>query len=102
MNIKDIIPFAIFGCKAQEIKKLKEEGVTPDEIKALKEAGYTPNDLFKLLEMVETSPAIQEAAPEKLEENINKSKPDPDPEPEKVEEKEETNDNESVLDKLFD
>ena len=33
----------------------------------LAKAGYKPADVFKLLELVETSPALQEASPEKVE-----------------------------------
>jgi len=38
------------------------------DIIELAKAGYKPADVFKLLEMVETSPTLQEAAPEKIEE----------------------------------
>ena len=72
------------------------------DIVALAKAGYKPADVLKLLEYVETSPKVQEAAPDKTPDDVPNDTPDPEPEPEKVEEKEETNDNESVLDKLFD
>lgn len=72
------------------------------DIVALAKAGYKPADVLKLLEYVETSPKVQEAAPDKTPDDVPNDTPDPEPEPEKVEEKEEeTNDNESVLDKLF-
>lgn len=72
------------------------------DIVALAKAGYKPADVLKLLEYVETSPKVQEAAPDIKPEDVPNDTPDPEPEPEKVEEKEEeTNDNESVLDKLF-
>lgn len=73
------------------------------DIVALAKAGYKPADVLKLLEYVETSPKVQEAAPDIKPEDVPENTPDPEPEPEKVEEKEEeTNNNESVLDKLFD
>ena len=72
------------------------------DIVALAKAGYKPADVLKLLEYVETSPKVQEAAPGTTPDDVPNDTPDPEPEPEKVEEKEEeTNDNESVLDKLF-
>ena len=37
------------------------------DIVDLAKAGYKPADVFKLLELVETSPALQEASPEKVE-----------------------------------
>lgn len=68
MTVKDAIGYALAGYNTPaEIKKLAENGITPDEVKALKELGYTKSDVFKLFEMVETSPKIQEAAPEDLE-----------------------------------
>lgn len=73
------------------------------DIVALAKAGYKPADVLKLLEYVETSPKVQEAAPDKTPDDVPNDTPDPEPEPEKVEEKEEeTNNDESILDKLFD
>ena len=72
------------------------------DIVALAKAGYKPADVLKLLEYVETSPKVQEAAPDIKPEDVPENTPDPEPEPEKVEEKEETNNDESILDKLFD
>lgn len=73
------------------------------DIVALAKAGYKPADVLKLLEYVETSPEVQKAASDITPDDVPKDTPEPDPEPEKVEEKEEeTNNNESVLDKLFD
>ena len=73
------------------------------DIVALAKAGYKPADVLKLLEYVETSPKVQEAAPDIKPEDVPNDTPDPEPEPEKVEEKEEeTNNDESILDKLFD
>lgn len=101
MDIKDVVKFAINGYKPAEIAKLKDTGITGDEAAALKAAGYTPEDVFKLLEFVETSPAIKEAAPEKLEENVDKLNSEPEVIPEVK--KEEPNVNkESALDKMFD
>lgn len=71
------------------------------DIVALAKAGYKPADVLKLLEYVETSPKVQEAAPDIKPEDVPENTPDPEPEPEKVEEKEETNNDESILDKLF-
>lgn len=73
------------------------------DIVALAKAGYKPADVLKLLEYVETSPEVQKAASDITPDDVPNDTPEPDPEPEKVEEKEEeTNNNESVLDKLFD
>lgn len=74
------------------------------DIVSLAKAGYKPADVLKLLEYVETSPEVQKAASDITPDDVPKDTPDPDPEPEKkVEEKEEETDNdESVLDKLFD
>lgn len=73
------------------------------DIVALAKAGYKPADVLKLLEYVETSPEVQKAASDITPDDVPNDTPEPDPEPEKVEEKEkETNNDESVLDKLFD
>ena len=72
------------------------------DIVALAKAGYKPADVLKLLEYVETSPKVQEAAPDIKPEDVPSDTPDPEPEPEKVKEQEETKNEESVLDKLFD
>lgn len=72
------------------------------DIVALAKAGYKPADVLKLLEYVETSPEVQKAASDITPDDVPKDTPEPEPEPEKVEEKEEeTNNDESVLDKLF-
>ena len=68
MTAKEVIKFALAGYKTPaEIKKLSDAEITAEEVSQLKEAGYSKDDVFKLLELVETSPAIQEAAPKKLE-----------------------------------
>lgn len=78
------------------------------DILDLAKAGYTPADVFKLLELVETSPKIQDAAPEDLEDakHIEKEEPqalenvdsiDTTGSKDEVDEDE----NEKILDKLF-
>lgn len=68
MTAKEVIKFALAGYKTPaEIKKLSDAEITADEVSQLKDAGYSKDEVFKLLELVETSPTIQEAAPKKLE-----------------------------------
>lgn len=72
------------------------------DIVELAKAGYKPADVLKLLEYVENSPAVQEAAPDIKPEDVPDYTPEPTPEPQKPVVKEENNTDESVLDKLFD
>lgn len=68
----------------------------------LAKAGYKPADVFKLLEYVENSPAVKEAAPDIKPEDVPDNTPEPTPEPEVKPEVKEVDTDGSVLDKLFD
>lgn len=72
------------------------------DIIELAKAGYSYKQVKELLEYVETSPAVQEAAPDLKPEDVPVDTPAAEPEPVKVEAKEKNDDGESVLDKLFD
>lgn len=77
------------------------------DIIELAKAGYSYKQVKELLEYVETSPAVQEAAPDITPEDVPENTPEPEPEPEpskpQVKPQENKNENgESVLDKLFD
>ena len=106
MTVKDAFKYALAGCTTpSEIKKFADNDITPDEITALKNAGYTKEEMFKLMEMVETSPTLQEAAPEKLEEakHIDDTKDvDEVPEIKTGDDKPSMPSAEETLDKLFD
>lgn len=67
----------------------------------LAKAGYKPADVFKLLEYVEHSPAVKEAAPDIKPEDVPDNTPEPTPEPEVKPEVKEVDTDGSVLDKLF-
>lgn len=74
------------------------------DIISLAQAGYKPSDVYKLLEMVETSPAIKEANSEKVEDAKQIDDAEVLEEPQKIvttTEKEETPSAEDLLDKLF-
>lgn len=72
----------------------------------LAKAGYKPADVFKLLELVETSPALKEAPPEKIEDakQIDEKQEviEEVPEIKTKEEPKKMPSAEDVLDKLFD
>lgn len=74
------------------------------DIIELAKAGYSYKQVKELLEYVETSPAVQEAAPDITPDVVPVDTPAAEPEPVKVEAKEEIKETEntSTLDKLFD
>lgn len=60
--------------------------VSLQDLVTLAKAGWTPKQTKEILEMIETSPKVKEAEPEKLKDvEINKEK-EPIAKPEKVEE----------------
>lgn len=60
--------------------------VSLQDLVALAKAGWTPKQTKEILEMIETSPRVKEAEPEKLKDvEINKEE-EPIAKPEKVEE----------------
>lgn len=69
------------------------------DIVELAKAGYKPADVLKLLEYVETSPAVQEAAPDLKPDDVPEHIEVPEPQIE--ESKQVETENVSVLEKLF-
>lgn len=59
--------------------------VSLQDLVTLAKAGWTPKQTKEILEMIETSPKVKEAEPEKLK-DVDIKKEEPTPEPEKVEE----------------
>lgn len=59
--------------------------VSLQDLVTLAKAGWTPKQTKEILEMIETSPRVKEAEPEKLK-DVDIKKEEPTPEPEKVEE----------------
>lgn len=73
------------------------------DIVDLAKAGYKPADVFKLLELVETSPKVQEAAPEDLP-DAKQIKEEPkalENVPEINTKEQETDEDKEILDNLF-
>ena len=63
-----------------------------DDLVSLAKAGWTPKQVKEVLEMIETSPKVKEAAPEDLKQEVKI-----DPQPEKKEEEKENEDPIEVL-----
>lgn len=56
-----------------------------DDLVSLAKAGWTPHQVKEVLEMLETSPKVKEAAPEDLKEPESIKEPEPQPEEKKPE-----------------
>lgn len=52
-----------------------------DDLVSLAKAGWTPHQVKEVLEMIETSPKVQEAAPEDLKQPESIKEPEPAPAP---------------------
>ena len=68
-----------------------------DDLVTLAKAGWTPSQTKAVLEMLETSPAVKEAAPEQLKDVEKKEEPKEEP---KVEPKEEVKPEANPLEEL--